>query len=72
MCIRDSLYGGMEGAGGEYFITRTDGTVEKLMSKCTDVPLHKGDIVTVHTPGAGGYGCLLYTSICLFHIIYPL
>ena len=50
------LYGGMEGAGGEYFITRTDGTVEKLMSKCTDVPLHKGDIVTVHTPGAGGYG----------------
>lgn len=50
------LNGGMEGAGGEYFITRTDGTVEKLPSKCTDIPLHKGDIVTVHTPGAGGYG----------------
>lgn len=50
------LDGGMEGAGGEYFITRTDNTVEYLPSKCTDVPLHKGDIVTVHTPGAGGYG----------------
>ena len=50
------LYGGLPGSGGEYFITRTDGTVEKLMSKCTDVPLHKGDIVTVRTPGAGGYG----------------
>lgn len=50
------LYGGLEGAGGEYFITRTDGTIERLGSKCTDVPLHKGDIVTVHTPGAGGYG----------------
>jgi N-methylhydantoinase B len=50
------LYGGMEGAGGEYFITRTNGTIEKLPSKCTDVLLHKGDIVTVHTPGAGGYG----------------
>ena len=36
---------------------RTDGTVEKLMSKvyrcCRST---KGDIVTVHTPGAGGYG----------------
>ncbi len=50
------LYGGLPGAGGEYFITRADGTVEKLMSKCTDIPLHKGDTVTVHTPGAGGYG----------------
>lgn len=50
------LYGGLEGAGGEYFITRTDGTVERLPSKCTDIPLNKGDLVTVHTPGAGGYG----------------
>lgn len=50
------LNGGFPGAGGEYFITRTDGTVLKLPSKCTDILLHKGDIVTVHTPGAGGFG----------------
>lgn len=50
------LYGGQEGAGGAYYITRKDGAVERLTSKCTDVPLYKGDIVTVHTPGAGGYG----------------
>lgn len=50
------LQGGMDGAGGEYFITRKDGEVVPLSSKCTDVPLHKGDMITVHTPGAGGYG----------------
>lgn len=50
------LQGGMPGAGGEYFITKKDGEVVKLSSKCTDIPLQKGDVITVHTPGAGGYG----------------
>jgi N-methylhydantoinase B len=50
------LEGGCAGTGGSYYITRTDGTVEHLPSKCTDIPLRKGDVVTVRTPGAGGYG----------------
>jgi N-methylhydantoinase B len=50
------LNGGLSGTGGCYYITRKDGLIERLPSKCTDVILYKGDTVTVHTPGAGGYG----------------
>jgi len=50
------LSGGENGACGAYHLTRTDGTVEKLPSKCTEIILNAGDIVSVQTPGAGGYG----------------
>lgn len=50
------LEGGGEGFGGAYYITRADGSVERLPSKCTDISLRKGDIVSVQTPGSGGYG----------------
>lgn len=50
------LDGGADGEGGSYRLTRKDGTVQKLPSKCTEIPLNKGDRITIHTPGAGGYG----------------
>lgn len=50
------LNGGKNGACGVYYLTRKDGTVEKLPSKCSDIILNTGDVVTVKTPGAGGYG----------------
>lgn len=50
------LHGGKNGSGGSYVLTRADGSQERLPSKCTDVILNKGDVVCVHTPGAGGYG----------------
>lgn len=51
------LEGGGEGLGGAYYLTRSeDGATTRLTSKCTDVPLYKGDIVSVQTPGSGGYG----------------
>jgi len=50
------LEGGLEGAGGSYYLVKTDGTSTRLPSKCTDIPLAKGDIISVRTPGSGGYG----------------
>ncbi len=50
------LAGGQAGSGGAYYITRTDGSVERMPSKCTDIPVNAGDIIAVYTPGAGGYG----------------
>lgn len=50
------LEGGREGLGGAYYLERTDGSNERLPSKCTDIPLKKGDVVSVQTPGSGGYG----------------
>ena len=49
------LYGGKEGAKGEFYIVRADGTHVKLKSKCT-VKMKKGDVFVVKTPGGGGYG----------------
>lgn len=50
------LDGGLEGAGGAYFLTRNGKKTQRLPSKSTDIVLSKGDIVCVQTPGAGGYG----------------
>lgn len=50
------LNGGENGTGGTIYLKRTDGTTERLPSKCTEVVLNAGDIVTIRTPGAGGYG----------------
>lgn len=37
-------------------VTRPGAEPVRLPSKCTDVRINRGDIITVHTPGAGGYG----------------
>jgi N-methylhydantoinase B len=50
------LDGGLSGAGGGYWLTRPGAEPVRLPSKCTDVRINRGDIITVHTPGAGGYG----------------
>lgn len=50
------LNGGYSGSGGRYEIRRSDGNVEHLSSKVTDIVLNRGDIVSVYTPGGGGYG----------------
>jgi len=50
------LNGGADGAAGSYRLKRNDGTIHKLSSKCTEIPLNKGDRIRIHTPGAGGYG----------------
>lgn len=49
------ICGGKEGACGKYEHI-TDGLAKKLASKCTDLPMKKGDIVRIETPGSGGYG----------------
>jgi N-methylhydantoinase B len=49
------LYGGKNGAKGEYYIIKPDGKRMKLKSKCT-VKVEKGDIFVVKTPGGGGCG----------------
>lgn len=47
---------GKAGACGIYELIPIEGETTKLPSKCTDIPLNKGDIVKVYTPGSGGYG----------------
>jgi N-methylhydantoinase B len=49
------LYGGKNGAKGEYYIIKPNGKRIKLKSKCT-VEMEKGDTFVVRTPGGGGYG----------------
>ncbi len=47
--------GGKPGAPGQYSILRKTGRFERLGSKCT-VSGRTGDILTIRTPGGGGYG----------------
>ncbi len=47
--------GGTPGAPGQYSILRKTGHVESLGSKCT-VSAGNGDILSIRTPGGGGYG----------------
>ena len=49
------LFSGLDGESGEYTLTNPNGTVQKLRSKCT-LRIKNGDILTVKTPGGGGYG----------------
>jgi N-methylhydantoinase B len=37
-------------------LQRADGTAQILSSKASDVPLGPEDIISVQTPGSGGYG----------------
>jgi N-methylhydantoinase B len=50
------LAGGLEGSGGAYYHHAIGGTVTHLPSKCTGLPVKKGDVIEVLTPGSGGYG----------------
>ncbi|AOT69838.1 hydantoinase B/oxoprolinase family protein [Geosporobacter ferrireducens] len=50
------LNGGENGSGGAYYLKRTDGTTERLPSKCSEIVINAGDRITIKTPGAGGYG----------------
>ena len=48
------LSGAAEGATGNAFITRTDGTVERMPGKFS-TRLRKGERVRIETPGGGGW-----------------
>lgn len=52
------LFGGEPGACGRFVITHaSSGEAELLRSgKVSEVELHDGDVVSVQTPGAGGWG----------------
>lgn len=51
------LEGGQNGACGSYYLTRAgESQPERLTSKCTGLVINRGDVVCVHTPGAGGWG----------------
>ncbi len=51
------LAGGREGAAGAFYrVATADKTVTRMGHKTTSLPLKKGDIIRVITPGAGGYG----------------
>lgn len=51
------LAGGREGAAGAFYrVAAADKTVTHMGHKTTSLPLKKGDIIRVITPGAGGYG----------------
>jgi 5-oxoprolinase (ATP-hydrolysing) len=49
------MAGGGEGAPGRTTVTRADGSVETLAS-CATVQVAAGDVVTIETPGGGGFG----------------
>jgi N-methylhydantoinase B len=49
------LAGGDPGAPGEDYLTRGNGDAERIPGKSTH-DLHAGDVVSVRTPGGGGFG----------------
>jgi N-methylhydantoinase B len=48
--------GGREGGNNYVVVRRTDGSVEGPFAKSARMPLHKGDIVSIHTAAGGGWG----------------
>lgn len=44
------------GSGAFYRISSKDGSVMQMGHKTTSLPLQKGDVIRIITPGAGGYG----------------
>ena len=50
------IFGGGDAMTGAFILTRTDGRVEKLPCKAAGIELGAGDLLTVLTPGGGGYG----------------
>lgn len=52
------LAGGADGSPGKAFIMRRDGTTQEIPGKFS-TRLHKGERITVESPGGGGWGKLL-------------
>jgi len=50
------INGGLAGMTGRYLLWRNTGTEEQLSSKASDIILQAEDVVSVQTPGSGGYG----------------
>ena len=51
------LEGGQPGGTGAFYrVAAEDGSVTRMGHKTTSLPLKKGDVIRVITPGAGGYG----------------
>jgi N-methylhydantoinase B len=49
------ILGGEPGAMSSKTLHRVDGTVEKLPSKISQIPVRKGDALVYHTAGGGGW-----------------
>ena len=50
------VFGGHDGGNSSCTIEHTDGTEEKLTCSKMTRPIDKGEVVTICTPGAGGWG----------------
>jgi N-methylhydantoinase B len=48
------LAGGADGTPGKAFVTRQDGSLERMPAKFS-TRLHKGERITIETPGGGGW-----------------
>lgn len=49
------IAGGYSGTPGQFLYT-SNGKTEQLKSKVSNLDLQKNDLITVRTPGSGGYG----------------
>lgn len=47
---------GKDGLPGQYVLQKEDGTSRKVGSKESGVILNPGDVISIQTPGSGGYG----------------
>jgi N-methylhydantoinase B len=50
------IFGGADAKMGQYILTRSNGRTEILPCKAAGIALTAGDVLTVLTPGGGGYG----------------
>ena len=51
------VHGGGEGRKNKIYIVRNNGEIDKLpLGAKGGTIVHKGDIISIHTPGGGGYG----------------
>ncbi len=50
------FYGGRDGLPGEKYLNKGTNAEEKIIGKVTALPLQKGDVISIKTPGSGGYG----------------
>jgi N-methylhydantoinase B len=61
------IFGGGDAKTGAFILTRTDGRTEKLPCKAAGIELAAGDVLTVLTPGGGGYGPVAERDPALVH-----
>lgn len=48
--------GGKDGAPGSFWLSKNEEELQQLRSKISGVDLNKGDLISVCSPGSGGYG----------------